>query len=244
MVPFTFRFANSSPFSYPSRNGGGRRQSSSQELPTSGVEYWLNSCRAHGISKNIAIYGLQSVKQKTLISYQKCWRKFSNWLHKWENGYSNITVDSICKFLIYLFNSESSSGKKYSGEALNTFRSAISFFIKLDFPDLGSHVIISRLFSFFYKQRPSFPRYVVTWDVGKVLNFLAKWHPPSSLSIKQLTLKTVMLIALTSSDRAQTIHALRVDRVASTPQGLEFVVFDILKTTKRGRPAKVIKCVS
>ena len=135
-------------------------------------------------------------------------------------------------------------GKKYSGEALNTFRSAISFFVKLDLPDLGSHIAVSRLFSFFYKQRPSFPRYVVTWDVGKVLNFLARWHPPSSLSLKQLTLKTVMLIALTSSDRAQTIHALRVDRVSSTPEGLEFVIFDILKTTRRGHPAKVVKCVS
>ena len=52
------------------------------------------------------------------------------------------------------------------------------------------------------------------------------------------------LVALTASDRAQTLQALRVDRVSTTPQGLEFVVFDVLKTTKKGRPARVVKCVS
>ena len=88
------------------------------------------------------------------------------------------------------------------------------------------------------------PRYVVTWDVGKVLRFLASWHPTSAITLKQLTLKTVALIALTSSDRAQTIHALRVDRVSVTNQGLEFVIFDRLKTSRSGHPAKVVKCVS
>ena len=62
--------------------------------------------------------------------------------------------------------------------------------------------------------------------------------------MKKLTLKTVALVALTSSDRAQTLQALRVDRVSSTPQGLEFVVFDVLKTSRRGRPARVVRCVS
>ena len=244
MVPSAVRNANRLPHSYSSRHGGGRRSSSPQKVPTSGVEYWLQSCRAHGLSKGVAVYGLKSINRKTLISYQKSWRKFANWLHKWETGNSKITVNFIANYLIYLFNSETLSGQKFSGEALNAVRSAISFFLKLDLPDLGSHTAITRLFSTFYKLRPSFPRYIVTWDVGKVLNFLAKWHPPSSLSLKQLTLKTVTLIALTSSDRAQTIHAMKVDRFSATPECLEFVIFDIFKMTRRGLLAKVIKCVS
>ena len=155
-----------------------------------------------------------------------------------------MNVNTICEFLLYLFNSTTASGGVYSGDALNTFRSAISFFLRNDFPNLGNDPCITRMFTYFYKERPSFPRYTVTWDVNKVLGFLAKWHPPASLSLKQLTLKTVALVALTCSDRAQTLQALRVDRVSSTPQGLEFVVFDRLKTSRRGRPARVVKCVS
>ena len=127
---------------------------------------------------------------------------------------------------------------------MNQFRSSLAYFLKYEFPNLGYDVTITRLFKMFYKTRPSFPRYNVTWDVGQVLRFLASWHPPSSLTLKQLTLKTVALVALTSSDRSQTLQALRVDRVAATPQGLEFVIFDVLKTSRRGRPARVVKCVS
>ena len=54
------------------------------------------------------------------------------------------------------------------------------------------------------------------------------WHPLNTLPMKQLALKTSTIFALTSSDRAQIFHALRVDGVHATPQGLEFVVFDVL----------------
>ena len=95
----------------------------------------------------------------------------------------------------------------------------------------------------FLQVSPVVPKNVVTWDLGQVLLFLASWHPPTSLLLKQLTLKTVALVALTSSDIYQTLQALRVDRVASTPQELEFVVFDIFKTSRQGRPARVVNCV-
>ena len=91
--------------------------------------------------------------------------------------------------------------------------------------------------------RPTVPRYVVTWDVNKVLCMLKSWYPYSGMTMKQLTLKTVMLVALTSSDRAQTLHALRTDQVESTEDGLVFVVFSRLKHTRPGSPATTVTCV-
>lgn len=146
--------------------------------------------------------------------------------------------------MLFLFNSKTCTGTDYSGNALNVYRSALSFFLKLEIPDLGYNPVVTRLFTFFYKTRPNFPKYVVTWDVGIVVRFLAGWHPASSLSLRQLTLKTVTLVALTSCDRAQTLHALRSNQVTTTPKGdLEFVIYDILKTSRRGRPARVVKIV-
>ena len=93
--------------------------------------------------------------------------------------------------------------------------------------------------------KPSFRhKYNVTWDVGIVLNFLSKWHPKESLTLKQLTLKTVALVALTSSDRAQSLHALRVDQAHFSTEGLVFIIPTILKHTRRGSPASKIVCVS
>ena len=131
-----------------------------------------------------------------------------------------------------------------NGAALNTIRSSLSFFLQYDIPDLGYDITITRLFKYFYLERPSFPRYVVTWDVGKVLRFLASWYPANSLDMKQLTLKTVSLVALTSCDRAQTLHLLSVEHVHISVHGIEFVVPNILKTSKKGKPARVVTCVS
>ena len=108
---------------------------------------------------------------------------------------------------------------------------------------LGTQMPVVRLFNYFYKARPNVPRYTVTWDVGVVLRFLAEWHPKESLSLKHLTLKTVMLVALTSSDRAQTLHALRTDQVESTSDGLVFVVTSRLKHSRPGAPASTVTCV-
>ena len=244
MVSFSFIFTHRFSFSYSPSSCTRPKLPSAQALPTSGVEYWLQSCKTHGFSEQYAKCTLKNNKRKTLISYLKCWRKFANWYNKWKTNYSAITVTDVSDFLLCLFNSKNESGNNYSVDTINTYRSAIAYFVQLDIPNLGFDVALLRLFQSFHQQRPSFPKYLVTWDVGIVLKFLASWHPPSALSLKKLTLKTVVLIAITSSDRAQTLHALRIDRVTSTPQGLEFVIFDQLKTSRRGHPAKIVKCVS
>ena len=159
-------------------------------------------------------------------------------------NYSGITVDVIGKYLKFLFKNGSPSGATLNGSSLNTMRSSLSFFLQYYLPDLGYDITLTRLFKSFYLERPSFPRHNVTWDVGLVLRFLASWHPASSLDMKHLTLKTVMLVALTSCDRAQTIHMLSVEHVHISAHGIEFVVPQVLKTSKRGKPAQVVTCVS
>ena len=166
------------------------------------------------------------------------------WCSERQIGYGQVTVSVVCEYLLFLFNSKTPSGKDYSSGALNNIRSSIAFFVQNDIPRLGFELPVVNLFNYFHKMKPSFPRYIVTWDVGIVLNFLSKWHPKESLSLKQLTLKTVALVALTSSDRAQSLHALRVDHAHVSPEGLTFVIPTILKHSKRGSPASKVVCVT
>ena len=146
-------------------------------------------------------------------------------------------MNHVCTYLIHLFKLGISSG------SLNSIRSALSFFTQNSSLDLGNHPMVARCFKSFYKMRPNFPRYVVTWDVGIVLRFLASWHPPEELSLKQLTLKTVTLIALTASDRAQTIHCIDIDHMHFGSKGLECHIPALLKHSRRGRPARTVLCV-
>ena len=62
-----------------------------------------------------------------------------------------------------------------------------------------------------FESRPSLPRYQETWDVTVVLDYLSKLAPPEKLRLKDLTFKAVMLMALLSGQRRQTLHMLWVD---------------------------------
>ena len=57
------------------------------------------------------------------------------------------------------------------------------------------------------------PRYTQTWDVKLVLEQLRTLEPLCNLTLKQLTLKLVMLMALTQAARVQTLHLLVLDNI-------------------------------
>lgn len=133
--------------------------------------------------------------------------------------------------------------KGCKSNTLNVIRSSISFFCSL-LLSVGDNPVIVRLFKFFHRSRPVRPKYFTFWPVGPVIRFLSQWHPASSLSLKQLTLKTLALIALSSSDRGQTLHSLNIDRTQIENDGISFVVHDILKTTKRrNMKPRVVRCI-
>ena len=127
-----------------------------------------------------------------------------------------------------------------SASTLKFARCSISFFLRESHGDIVDHSHVSRLMKSFEKIRPTVPRYVVTWDVKKVLDFLSSWYPHGTLSLKQFTLKTCMLIALTSSDRAQTIQQMRVDQCVCSAKGVEFPIFSRLKTSRHLRRPRVV----
>ena len=58
----------------------------------------------------------------------------------------------------------------------------------------GSHPLAARFLKGVYESRPSIHRYVETWNVKVVLQFLANLYPPSKLTLKELTLKLFFII--------------------------------------------------
>ena len=129
-----------------------------------------------------------------------------------------------------------------SASTLIFIRSSISFFLSETHSVVLFDKQVSRLLKSFKKLRPTVLRYSVTWDVNKVLTLLKSWYPNKDLSMKKLTLKTCMLIALSSSDRAQTLQSMRVDRCVATARGVEFPIFSKLKTSRHLRRPRVVIC--
>lgn len=98
-----------------------------------------------------------------------------------------------------------------SYSSINTARSALSAYgICIDGKPVGSNVTIIRFLKGVFNLRPTKPKYCKTWDVSKVLLYLQKLSPVKFISFKDLTLKLVMLIALTSACRVQSLHLLSI----------------------------------
>ena len=111
-------------------------------------------------------------------------------------------------FLTALFQ----NGEGYS--AINTARSALStFFINESGLTIGKYPSVKRLLKGIFKLRPSLPRYNCIWDVNIVLDFLKNFYPYEGMELSILTKKLVMLLALASAQRVQTLQVLKVEDV-------------------------------
>jgi hypothetical protein len=65
----------------------------------------------------------------------------------------------------------------------------------------------------FFELKTPMPRYSVIWDVKIVLDYLECFDPVSDLGLKELTLKLVMLLALVTGQRAQTLFLLNINNM-------------------------------
>ena len=73
-----------------------------------------------------------------------------------------------------------------------------------------------------------------------LLDYLAKLGPPEKLSLKNLTLKVVMLMAFLSGQRRQTLRTLSIDYMQISSDKCVFFINSLLKTS---RPGKHLACI-
>ena len=125
--------------------------------------------------------------------------------------------------MTFLFVCLFETGVGYS--SINTARSALSCLIEpINNVQFGSHPTVLRFMKGIYQLRPPTPRYESIWDVKVVLNYLKKLVPLAGISLKMLTLKLTMLIALVSGQRRQSIHLLNIDDMVQKDGLYEFTI--------------------
>ena len=204
-------------------------------IQSDGLEYFKFLSKKKGFPEDVTQALLDSINPKSLCTYRRVWKEFAQWFDI-QRPRPHLSPSLVASFLLSKFKSGSSTSY------VNTMRSAINFF-SLSSLDLENNTIIKRLFKYFYRIRPLKPKYSTFWPVAKLLNFLKPLHPPQKLTLKELTLKTVALVALTSSDRGQTLHLARSDKMVLNDNGsLEFLIHDRIKSTRRVIKPKTMYC--
>ena len=123
--------------------------------------------------------------------------------------------------------------KGLSHSTLNLARSAVSAYsIKHRMYGIGSDPRVCRLIKRMLEKKNSLPRSTETWDVDKVLDWLDEWPSLEDVQLKDLTLRTIMLLVLLSGQSRQSIHLLLVEDIKV--KGTKCIIVDssVLKQTK------------
>ena len=138
-------------------------------------------------------------------------------------------------FVQYLFN------LSVSYSSINTARSALSFILpRNDCGSFGQHFLVKKFIRGVYNLRAPAPKYSYIWDVSVVLEIFRHLPENNLLSLKLLSLKLVMLVALVSGQRVQTLSLLDLGLTYSVYDSIVFVILDMTKTSRPGKSASQI----
>ena len=108
----------------------------------------------------------------------------------------------------------------------------------------GAHPTVTRFLKGVFESRPTVSRYTETWDVGTVLRHLKTIPTTKDVPLRDLTLKTVMLMSLVLAQRGQTIHTLNLEDMTNTESQITFVMSKPIKQTKAGVKSVPVKFTS
>lgn len=169
---------------------------------------------------------LASLSEATIKQYSK---PLSNW-------WSFCQSSAVCPFspdprqVLSFLNQELNTSRSYA--SINTTRSAVSL---ISNNEIGSHPLIKRFCRGVGILRPPKPRYEYIWDPAPVISKLGLLYPHESLSLEKVTKKLVLLLALATGQRTQTLAALKLSQISLSDK-IIIRVPDRLKTSAPGRP--------
>jgi site-specific recombinase XerD len=159
------------------------------------------------------------------------WAQYEAALKKWRQfcidkqwNLNHVSINHVLSFLTDLY----VKGLSYS--SINTARSAISStFSKIEGTSIGESKLVVNFMKGVNRLRPANPRYAVTWNPDSVLSFLIKWKN-EKCNLRQITLKTVALLALSTGQRVQTLACIKIKNVKLV-NPVQIFITDNLKTT-------------
>ncbi|XP_028159713.1 uncharacterized protein LOC114352323 isoform X2 [Ostrinia furnacalis] len=169
---------------------------------------------------------LASLSNNTIQQYNVSFKMWWEFCHNNESDFFSCSIPRVLCFLTEQYKKGAAYG------SLNSHRSALSLLLG---NNVGSDDCVKRLLKGVFRLKPSFPKYSSTWDPQIVLNHLSNWYPNRELSREKLTKKLVMLLALCTAQRVQTLSLIKLENISINSNGVNIAIRDILKTSAAGR---------
>ena len=100
--------------------------------------------------------------------------------------------------------------------------------------------MVCRFMKGIFNQEPPTAKYDFVWDPDVVISYLDQIGSNDSLTLRNLTIKTTLLIALATQQRVQTICSLSRKDFIVDINWCQFAIIENLKQSKPGRTVKPI----
>jgi integrase len=167
---------------------------------------------------------------------------YTTYINKWvvysvEHGwhYLNPTLPNVCRFLRTLADKGVKSG------VINTARCALGTILpKFDGYPVGQHPNVCHIVKAVYEINPTGPRYSTFWNVNRVFSLFKEWGSNSKLTLKLLGMKLAVLCLLVTSQRGQTIMALKLSELSWEDGEAVFRLSTLLKHNRQGDPLNTV----
>ena len=207
----------------------------SQETPPNGMSYLRKSFDRFNLSTEVADFIMESWRKGTKKQYSTYINQWVEFCNQKQVSYDSPEMKDTPQFLMMLVN----KGLSYS--TVNTARSALSNIItEGECVKFGTHHVVTRFMKAVFETKNPARKCTTTWDVSKVLKYLATLYPNNGISLKCLSIKLVLLMLLLSGQRGQTIHLLNLAGLNIIDDTCVFQLLEHIKTSKPGGRATVL----
>lgn len=172
-----------------------------------------------------------SITQSTKSQYNSSLKQWWDYCRHNNVDFFYVNVASLLSFLTQRFQSGASYG------TLNSHRSAISL---ISINNISNDEKLKRFFKGIFRLRPAFPRYNITWNPNMVLEYLSNQFPNDSLTFEQISKKLVVLLALATGQRTQTLSLIKNSNILEFSDKIIITITDLIKTSCIGRAQPVL----
>jgi hypothetical protein len=162
-----------------------------------------------GFSEEIASIAAAPRRSSTNRLYDGRWNIYTAWAKEQGINPFNPTAPQLAKFLHHLC-----TVKGLDPQTVKGYRTTISsVLIPLGVSEAINSPVLSQLLKGLEIAQPRKSFVIPSWDLGVVMNALqgAPFEPLGSASLKELTYKTVFLLAMASGGRRSELQALMFD---------------------------------
>jgi integrase len=210
------------------------------------VEIIKQSLVAKGFSDGAANKMATAQKSSSLAVYEGKWQCFSDWCSEQGSDPLCATIPVIADFICHLHTT-----KNLAYSTLEGYRTAIGHVIKaVQGIDVGQDPQLASLFANLARTLPVRRSTVPSWNLALVLQALTErpFEPMATAPLRELTLKTVFLVAFASGKRRGELHALTRASFSHNENWTEISVKPhmdfVAKTELAGKRTNVLKAVN